>query len=862
MTDLFLNIVDMSITASITVLVVLTVRIFLKRSPKWINILLWMMVAIRLVFPFSLESSFSLMPQTDWISEGVEGDSVFLINTDTDIIPVGEQSAFGENVTVTHSPSEPKIEIQKSISTTYILSLIWLGGMILLLLHALISSLRLKITVGEAVRVRNNIFESSAVDSPFVLGLIRPHIYVPRGMNEESLSYVIAHEEAHILRKDYLWKPIGFLLLCIHWFNPLMWIAYVSLCRDIEMACDERVVKEYDEIQRADYSEALLRFSVRRTMISACPLAFGEVCVKERIKTVLNYKKPAFWVIILALLICIGTAACFLTDPVDETEGENLEDGYYLLIGAEGVESIEIYTVNSSGGVVNADGSAFRKGQKVALDPLLGIKDLRGATLVAYGADGKILYTFSVPKDASDGEVINITLSDGWLIVPSDFEDNYSVEKLLLTNISEEKLSYEELESHQKEIWAYRETAVKDTVDEGLRKWGERIAAVGVNEKMNCVDVYVYDFNGEDIRRFEGALGHLSYVLIQKDEIIEMVPDKEKKLSLEDVIALSEKGLDITWEDLAGFSCTEVGSGLYICKYEINETFYLLVGGGAPIGKPMYVFLCIEDSDVCADLTKDDIPAFIQDYSYFEQYSVSDLFAEIESSPSHSSNPKDYIDAHPDEYAKLVAMWHETLVFIFGEFLEGGQSGLHGHVMCAVMLDLLNEKEIIKFDAVTGQEYFDYWISAARSMAKQHDAEWLEKNVPAIALVLKMAGKESIPAQPITAAEINRDKAEQINAHRYVHDENEYTRYILINTNEKIYNVRFTSMDLTEAGMQIADELFTLSELSSEKPLLVGVVFYGDMTSYGLLFTDTDGNDYKYIVYESGKDGSVVVQAD
>lgn len=191
--------------------------------------------------------------------------------------------------------------------------------MIALALYTAISYWRLRRKVDTAVRYEDNIFQSENVGSPFVLGIIKPKIYLPFKMDEQDMEHVVAHEQAHIRRKDHWWKPLGFLLLTIHWFNPLMWLAYVLLCRDIELACDEKVIKELGNEQRADYTQALVACSVNRRMIAACPLAFGEVGVKERVKSVMNYKKPAFWIIILAVIACVVVVVCFLTNPKQDS---------------------------------------------------------------------------------------------------------------------------------------------------------------------------------------------------------------------------------------------------------------------------------------------------------------------------------------------------------------------------------------------------------------------------------------------------------------------------------------------------------------------------------------------------------------
>ena len=198
---------------------------------------------------------------------------------------------------------------------TTILAIVWIVGIVLLLAYTIISYSRVKNKIGTAVLLRDNIYQSENVISPFVLGIIKPKIYLPFNMNEQDMEHVIAHEQAHINRKDHWWKPLGFLILTLHWFNPLMWLGYVLLCRDIELACDEKVIKELNTEQKADYSQALLNCSVNRRMIAACPLAFGEVGVKDRVKSILNYKKPAFGIIVVAIIASIAVAVCFLTNP-------------------------------------------------------------------------------------------------------------------------------------------------------------------------------------------------------------------------------------------------------------------------------------------------------------------------------------------------------------------------------------------------------------------------------------------------------------------------------------------------------------------------------------------------------------------
>ena len=310
MNELFLKIINMSISASWLVLAVLLLRFVLKKAPKWVNVLLWGIVAVRLAFPFSIESALSLIPSAETIPPNIGMNTTPTINSGINAINNAVNPIISQSNTPMAGASVNPLQI-----TIGIFEYIWIFGMIALALYTAISYWRLHRKVDTAVRYKDNIFQSENVKSPFVLGIIKPRIYLPFNMNGQDLEHVVAHEQAHIHRKDHWWKPLGFLLLTIHCFNPLMWLAYVLLCRDIELACDEKVIKELGNEQRADYMQALVACSVNRRMIAACPLAFGEVGVKERVKSVMNYKKPAFWVIIIAVIICVGVAACFLTNP-------------------------------------------------------------------------------------------------------------------------------------------------------------------------------------------------------------------------------------------------------------------------------------------------------------------------------------------------------------------------------------------------------------------------------------------------------------------------------------------------------------------------------------------------------------------
>lgn len=311
MSEFFLKIVNMSISASWVVVAVLALRFCLKKAPKWVNVLLWGIVAVRMVFPFSIESVLSLIPSAETISPTIMMEQTPSVWTGVPALNHVINPVISGSFTPAPGASANPLQIWIPVLTG-----IWLFGIAVLFLYSAVSYWRLRRKVCEAVILRGNIYQSEKVCSPFVLGIVKPKIYLPYHMDSREMDHVIAHEQTHIRRKDHWWKPLGFLLLTTHWFNPLMWLSYILLCRDIELACDEKVIREMSNEQRADYTQALVACSVNRRVIAACPLAFGEVGVKERVKSVMNYKKPAFWIVLASVIVCAVIAVCFLTNPI------------------------------------------------------------------------------------------------------------------------------------------------------------------------------------------------------------------------------------------------------------------------------------------------------------------------------------------------------------------------------------------------------------------------------------------------------------------------------------------------------------------------------------------------------------------
>lgn len=334
MDDVFLKLVNLSISASWLILAVLVLRVVLKKAPKWVMPLLWGVVALRLVCLFSIESALSLIPSAETIPSEIVTETRE---------PVLYEQATLDIVTNPTLPSAEEVPVgvsrQQAQVDFNIYSVLWLAGMAALLVHALVSAGKLKRKLATAILLRDNIYESEFVDSPFVFGVVKPNIYLPMHMDEGTAAYVIAHERAHLARRDHWWKVLGYLVLALHWFNPLVWVAYILFCRDIELACDEKVVKGLDGAARADYSQALLSCAAPKRAVAACPLAFGEGNIKTRVKSALHYKKPAFWVAAAAVLAVVIVAVCFLTNPRSE-RGSLV---WAQKLNAADVVSIELY---------------------------------------------------------------------------------------------------------------------------------------------------------------------------------------------------------------------------------------------------------------------------------------------------------------------------------------------------------------------------------------------------------------------------------------------------------------------------------------------------------------------------------------
>ena len=588
--NLFLKLVNMSISASWVVLVVLILRMVLKKAPKWIPVLLWGIVAVRLICPFSIESALSLIPSTQTIPMNIEMAAKPAIDSGVSAVNSVVNPIISASFTPHPGASANPLQIWIPLT-----AVIWLFGMVLMMLYTAISYWCLHRRVDTAVRLNDNIYQSENVGSPFVLGILKPRIYLPYSMNGKNLDHVVAHEQAHIRRKDHWWKPLGFLLLTAYWFNPLMWVAYILLCRDIELACDEKVIAELGNEQRADYTQALVACSVNRRMIAACPLAFGEVGVKDRVKSIMNYRKPAFWVIVIALVLCVVVAVCFLTNPLEESWIKITQGAASVEVGCNFAAPINAYAIYEdiyeSGELISSEAIVFDNFQdEGGATPRRTEISLSVQPVNAVGGDG---YTgeLSVNFDGAGIAYMTRTLP----------KDHYTDYVHVVTEMGNRIFKKQRITT-QDNVTLFSIVLSTDLLGVDHKSLVARVQNNTLPQSKDTVVIYrlVTSENGE---------GFGSSDLVESG----------KTLSLNDVIMLSQKGYDLTWSDFEQFEYIETGFGLYIRVYEINELFQLRIGGNHPIGypdkDPMYIYLTLaNDTDKKIDIRDGGVTEFISEH--------------------------------------------------------------------------------------------------------------------------------------------------------------------------------------------------------------------------------------------------------
>lgn len=794
MEAVFLKLLNMSIAAGWLILAVAVFRFLFKRAPKAIRCVLWAFVGIRLICPFSFESVLSLIPSAETVSPNILFSQSPTIHTGISSLNRAVNPVISESLAPSVGASVNPLEV-----ITFVASIVWIIGVVILFSYAAVSYLRLSRRVSTAMCLRENLWLCDQVASPFILGFVRPRIYLPSHMDERQITYVVAHENAHIRRHDHWWKPVGFMLLAIYWFNPLIWLAYILLCRDIELACDEKVVKELGAADKKAYSEALLSCSVSQRMIAACPLAFGEVGVRERIKNVLNYKKPAFWIIIAAVAACVVLAVCFLTNPKEEQDLSFLNYENLVTLAAQS-DTLPVHVSNQSDA---ADDAVDGHNLAIFLDnaswtPQRGIlrsvqretdKNSTASIQIHFNEnvwmtifDTDTVYIYSNGQGryyrAQDGDYKKVLalvgssnssglVTDGSVLTLSD---------VLALSQKGDALGWEAFDSY---LYLETGSGLYIRVYEINSLFSLWIGGGLTSEKPMYIylkantgtDDYI-DIRTEDVSAFIGA--HKEALLDAAVSAAILEHNKGNYLS-GDFACESHVILGTA----AGASSPATQDNTVIVyamvlyqEYSFSDSGIIKSASGGHIPAALTFGKSEDGSYTLTEYweprdgayygpdiksrfpesiwkdaldTQKFILAQIQScYAQAVEYGkvdadavIAGLLETICSSPAEASSPGSYIDAHALEYRELTYYGDYTLRYVFSEFLKGGQTDLNGHIMRIVMDDLIIG-EALGLEAETGQAYFDAWLEYARRIEEANGTDYMKEYAPKSWLLLQM----------------------------------------------------------------------------------------------------------------------------
>ena len=565
MEAIFLKLVNMSITASWLVLAIIVVRLIFKKAPKWILCLLWGLVAFRLICPFSIESAMSLIPSAEPLPQEIIYKAEPQVHSGVPMIDNTANPVLESSMAPAELTSANPTQIW-----SFILAQAWILGVCLMLAYAFISFLLIKRRVAAAIPLRQNIKRCEFIESPFVLGFIFPVIYLPAALDKTDWDYVIAHEEAHIQRKDHWWKPIGFLLLSIYWFNPIMWVAYVLLCRDIEAACDEKVIRNMDKEELRAYSTALLKSAVPQRSITACPLAFGEVGIKERIKFVMNYRKPSFWIILISVILILFLSITLLTNPEKEYDPDKiypqsiLKEPDRILVDVSGTDR-----------VYEKDSPEYRS----------ILESLR---------TNWWKYTLEETETASDSVLVAPAAPE--LLKTTTWETYVENSTTIICfQYAEHPILWVDADGDQTLIETIGFVLPDKTYSqENTRGYFllSKTDSIGVNEGL-----YTYYYPPEIANNF--------WDFVQNARLNHVTSVSGRTLSLNDVITLSHYGDDLLLSHFMGYAYEEQGDPLlYTRKYPINDDWYLRIHHGGGLEKPIAVWLTHAGTRKHVDITQ------------------------------------------------------------------------------------------------------------------------------------------------------------------------------------------------------------------------------------------------------------------
>ena len=720
MDTLFLKIVNMSIAASWLILAVILVRVLLKRAPKWIHVLAWGIVAVRLICPLTLESALSLIPSSETIPLGIGMDPAPAIQSGIPALNEAINPIISQSSMPVPAASANPLQILIGIG-----GYIWIFGMIGMLLYGAGSFVFLRLKVRASFYLEDRIWLCDEIHTPFILGCFRPRIYIPSGIEEKQLPHILAHEKAHLKRHDHWWKPLGYLILAIHWFNPLVWAAYILLCRDIELACDEKVIKNLGKEGSIAYSQALLACSISRRTILVCPLAFGEVGVKERVKRVLTYKRPAFWLVLLAALASIVLAVCFLTNPSHIGLTSGTIDQVDMHAATENLHSM---TVRDDGEWITCN-----EGERNRFLSVMDKIEIRREI---------ISRSRSEERDQSFTIELNGNLS---LHFSGDFSE------LWLDDGVKPSFTYQIANPDQAKELLLNFTLVRDGAFRIADQWFDYLETPDQMPK-DPMTMEISEFPGVTFRcsgyQMKAVADGVSTVLytgmpIWNTYVYDLTGDEKPDLC--STISWGSGMIDtrILVYDYANGACYELSDrGNYDFRLRLNEQ-----DGKLYIEKTEYWTNELVQSGrlIFKDHTIQ-IDGNIQEIGK-ENFSerADRLLGFICRSSNLSSNHHVYIHNAQKEYDELLGYGEATLQYCFRQFLEGSQTDLKGLIMAELCRDIMEkqfgmDKEEGLYE--TGQAWFDAFYAGSLQTAESVSLEDLGKYHPVSKLLLDMTGED------------------------------------------------------------------------------------------------------------------------
>lgn len=787
MEALFLKVLNMSLAASWPILAAGILRLVLKNAPKWVNVLFWSIAAIRLICPLTIESPVSLMPNSigngglvsGWTDDYIGDIDIYhpgSIHYDAAIGAGREPVSDGEGgyyVVTKHDQLDEPDTIENTVIP--VLSAVWLTGVGAMFLYAAVSYMQLRKKVGASILVQDRIWICDDIQTPFILGVFKPRIYVPSGMDAAQFPHILAHENAHLKRHDHWWKPLGYLVLAVHWFNPLVWAAYILFCRDIELACDEKVICELNQCDSLSYSEALLSCSVNRTTAVVCPLAFGEVGVKERVKRVLNYKKPAFWIVVVAVIACIALAVSFLTNPKGErafaikgqnvsdlnteeiinkiANAENLDDGSLLYVHADNFDQMLTADFNwandgairffyaQRGKTYSAQLRMFHEDNKYFItERSQWFGQNQSFKLFHYLDALKYMPQEDIRKLSPDADGYSVMQAqDG---VPGDYARVLQYSQNGVESIDGWHIHLMVQPLHQKDDGSYNGSG-----DELIHLfYGTAPAASDLD---TAISFAIMEHNKD--RYYKGVFTCESHIVLATEAVEPASAGQIETLTvyalaLYEEYNLSEEGI----QSVSG-GCIPVALTFHVTEngYALSE--YWEPGDGADYSDdirdkfPEDVLDTIWNPQNHVDALKAENQQKALEFSAqkgdFDEL-VNRLLTIICSEPAASSNPGAYIQANRAQYDELLRYGDSTLKFCFTQFLAGGQTDLRGHIMASLCKDRMQEmgESVLMVDSegLTGQDWFDAFRANAKRLESQYSKEDLEKDYPASWLLLQM----------------------------------------------------------------------------------------------------------------------------